>query len=121
MRKVILGLLLLVGTQMFAQGRMSEASLKKMQDEEMAALSLTEQQMPQYKVINTTFMEGLKELREADGDRSEKFAEMRKLSEKRNEDLRELLSEEQFAKFEKLQEERRKKMIGRARERRKNN
>ena len=46
---------------------------------------------------------------------------MRKLSEKRNEDLRELLSEEQFAKFEKLQEERRKKMIGRARERRKNN
>ncbi len=46
MKKLILGLFLLFGAQVFAQGRMSEDVLKKRQEEEIAALALNEEQNP---------------------------------------------------------------------------
>tara|TARA_Y100000034_G_C6842855_1_gene381479 strand:+ start:635 stop:997 length:363 start_codon:yes stop_codon:yes gene_type:complete len=120
MKKLILGLFLLFGAQVFAQGRMSEDVLKKMQEEEIAALALNEEQIPDYKEINKNFMEGLKDLRNSGDNRSKRFEQMRKLSEKRDEDLKELLTEDQFKKYTKMQEERREQMRGRMRDRRQN-
>ena len=99
MKKIILGLFLLFVVQVFAQGRMSEAYLEKIQNEEIVALSLNEEQIPEYKASNKDFTNGLKALRNSGENRNMRFDQMRKLSENRDDELKDLLTEVQFEKY----------------------
>ena len=78
---------------------MSEAYLEKIQNEEIAALSLNEEQIPEYKAINKDFTNGVKALRNSDEDRNMRFDQMRELSENRDDELKDLLTEVQFEKY----------------------
>ena len=55
---------------------MSEAYLEKIQNEEIAALSLNEEQIPEYKAINKDFTNGVKALRDSGEDRNMRFDQM---------------------------------------------
>lgn len=90
--------------------------IKKNLEEYAAALNLSEEQKSEFEVITRKYAEKIKALRESDISRRKKFKEMRSIKESKNEEMKELLSKDQYKVYLDKQEEMKK----RVKERRKN-
>ncbi|MDR1222454.1 MAG: hypothetical protein LBL07_06195 [Tannerella sp.] len=98
---------------------MSEEERAKRYDELKKELSLTDQQVDSLKAIDQELFTKMREVREKNGDNREKNREdMRKLTDKRNERVKAILTEEQYTKYQKMEEQRRQRNPGGGRGRR---
>ncbi|MDR1097557.1 MAG: hypothetical protein LBL57_05445 [Tannerella sp.] len=92
---------------------MSEEERAKRYDELKKELSLTDQQVDSLKAIDQELFTKMREVREKNGDNREKNREdMRKLTDKRNERVKAILTEEQYTKYQKMEEQRRQRNPG---------
>lgn len=104
-------LALLAGTTAFAQqGRGQQLSPQERTQRQLERyqkqLDLTADQTSKIKEIVTASMEEMQKLRgQAGSDRQAMFQSMQALNQKRNEQIKAVLTEEQKAKFEKMQAE----------------
>ena len=104
MRKILaVSLMLVFAFMVSAQnrgGRLSEADMEKRYDEMKKELSLNDQQLEKIKAIDKDYFAKISEARESgSGDRDT----WRAMGEKRRESIKELLSEEQSAKYQEME------------------
>ncbi len=124
MRKIgLLLMIVLFGTTMLmaqnrdGQRRLDPKEMAKKQTEELKeALDLDEKQETQIYAINLNSAEKMsamrEEMRSSDGDRDSMREKMGKLRNEQNEEMKKVLSEEQYEKYQKYLEERRKQLGG---------
>lgn len=73
-------------------------------------LDLTDAQQEQVKTINTTYFEGLAQLKNTDQRRLEKYKTFKKLSSARDSEMKKVLDERQFKLYQEFQKENRGKI-----------
>ena len=77
------------------------------------SLNLTEQQREEVDFINSKYRAQMQQIRQNnEGDREAMRSDMMELREKQNTELKEILSEEQFAKYQKWMKENRQRRRG---------
>ena len=104
---------LIVSAQQRRGGMMSEEAMAQMYEEMKKELSLTDKQFEDVKAIYTDYYTKMREQRESAGGDREKMRElMTSLGEKRNEKIKEVLTAEQFTKYEKMEADRRQRGPG---------
>ncbi|MBC7641555.1 MAG: hypothetical protein H7174_04340 [Flavobacterium sp.] len=69
-------------------------------------LSLTKEQESQFKAISMKYGEKMKALKNAEGDRKEKFKQLKELRDAKNNEVKALLNPDQFKTYLSIQEER---------------
>ncbi|MCI1647260.1 MAG: DUF4890 domain-containing protein [Bacteroides sp.] len=96
-------------TQSFAQGRggmrTPEERAKMLTEKIKEALSLNETQEKTVYDINLKYAKQNQEVMTSDGDRAEKMEKMRSLQDAKNGELKKVLTEDQYKKYEKMLEE----------------
>ncbi|HEX7017217.1 MAG TPA: hypothetical protein VF191_17030 [Cyclobacteriaceae bacterium] len=73
--------------------------------EYLEKLNLTEEQKPKVEEINMTYFEGLSKLRASNGSRMEKYRTFRELRSTRDKEMKNVLTEEQYAIYKEHQKE----------------
>ncbi len=110
----ILGLLLLICTTptLLAQSQLTDeqkAEIKAQVTAEVedyfAALDLTEEQKTEFENITRKYAEKMKTVAESDSGRRKKMKELKGLSNAKNEEMKALLNDDQFAVYEDKREE----------------
>ena len=69
-------------------------------------LGLTKEQEPQFKAISMKYGQKMKALKNAEGDRKDKFKQMKELRDAKNNELKALLKPDQFKTYLSIQDER---------------
>ena len=96
-----------------AQSKFTEEQKKELQAKFEAyreKLNLTEEQQEKVKPINTTFFEGLAGIKESGGSKLSKLKAFRKLSDKRDKQMKEVLDKNQYDTYLKMKEEMKEEM-----------
>lgn len=116
MKKLIPAIFLLLSIGLFAQEK--DASRTNMKEQEMATLKaqrlgmqldLNEDQKKNLEKLYASYQESLNELkREEPEENNQKIDQRQEVEEEFQSELREILTKEQYAKWEQLQEKRRK-------------
>lgn len=73
-------------------------------------LDLTDAQKEQFETINTSYFEGLAELKNSDQRKLEKYKVFKKLSSTRDSEMKKVLDERQFDLYKEFQKKNREKM-----------
>ncbi|MDB4334764.1 DUF4890 domain-containing protein [bacterium] len=95
------------------KGVTPEESAKKQTEKMTELLSLTDKQKPLVSALNLKYAKALKTLRNANsGDREAMRTQMKTQRTEQEAEFKKILSEEQFAKYKKIEEERRQKRGG---------
>lgn len=76
-------------------------------EKQIEALQLTGEKKDAFVEISDKYYEKIKATRESEGSRMTKFKELKSIQDSKNEELKELLSEEEFKAFKELQKENR--------------
>ena len=104
MKKILVVSLMLVFALMVSAqnrgGRLSEAEMEKRYEEMKKELSLNDQQLEKIKAIDTAFYAKMREARESGGGDRDSW---RAMGEKRREDIKKVLTEEQNTKYLELE------------------
>lgn len=87
-----------------------EQEINKNLDEFAQLLSLTEEQKPQFKAISKKYLAKMMKVRDSDQGKIGKYKKVKSIRKKRNAEMKELLSEEQFKLYKEKQKELQKKM-----------
>lgn len=82
-----------------------EAELQEYAD----ALNLSEDQKEAYEAISRDYFEGIAALKEDGGSRMSKYKQLKALNAEKDDKMKDLLSEEQYAVYEDKQKERKEK------------
>lgn len=91
-----------------AQSKLTEEKKKELQEKfetYKAQLNLTEAQQEKVKVINTAYFEELAGIKESGGSKLAKLKAFRKLSDKRDKEMKAVLDKDQYATYQKMQQE----------------
>ena len=72
-------------------------------------MQLTVQQQESFKEITKKYASLLKELKNSEGSRKEKFQKLKEIQDLKNEEMKTLLTEKQFATYLEIQTERKAK------------
>lgn len=111
---LILAIVMLIGTSTVAQSGDFTAEQKAQFEEQLASyldeLDLSEDQTEKFKEISRRYAGQMKSLKESDKSRLSKYKELKSIQKNKNEEMKTLLSEEQYQIYEKMQEEMKKKM-----------
>lgn len=111
---LILAIVMLIGTSTVAQSGDFTAEQKTQFEEQQASyldeLDLSEDQTEKFKEISRRYAGQMKSLKESDKSRLSKYKELKSIQKNKNEEMKTLLSEEQYQIYEKMQEEMKKKM-----------
>ncbi len=73
-------------------------------------LALTKEQEAPFMEISKKYLLKMKDLKQSDADRKEKFQALKDLQSQKNEEMKKLLNEKQYATYLEIQKERRAKM-----------
>lgn len=89
-------------------GQFSPEDMAKSQTEQMTKdLKLNEQQVEKVSALNTKYMENMQSIfQNAGGDREQMREKMEAFRTERNDELKKILTEEQFKKYQELENER---------------
>lgn len=79
-------------------------------DEMKQKLALTPQQEQSFKDINKKFHEEIKGVKTAEGDRTEKFGKIKAIRDRKDGEMKKILSEQQYKTYLEIQQERHQKM-----------
>lgn len=106
---IVGGLVLSVKAQPGQPPEMTQERLMKMIETDMTILQLTEDQKAPYTEVALKYADQLKALRPSAGERESKREEAGNIKKAQNEEMRELLTEAQYAAYLARQEERQKR------------
>lgn len=116
MKKILIaGCMFMFAFMISAQNRGGApgGDMTKRYEEMKKELSLNDQQVDSLKVIDQEFFTTMREQREKNGNDREKGREiMQKMNEQRNERVKAILSEEQFTKYQEMENQRRQRSPG---------
>ncbi|MGA0557513.1 hypothetical protein ACO2Q8_12725 [Larkinella sp. VNQ87] len=104
-------IVLLLSGSLQAQTTLSteqKTQLKAKLEADWAALNLTEEQKPKVEAIHQTYGQGLAELKNATGSRLSKYRTFKELRDRRNQQMKEVLTREQYKLYVQQQEQREK-------------
>ena len=104
----------------YCQSRMTEAEKEEVVARHrayMEELNLSEEQKPKVEEINMTYFEGLSNLKKSDASKLERYKTFKTLSTRRDDEMKKVLTKEQYAIYRENQQEQRKNF----KERRRNN
>ncbi|GAB3907602.1 hypothetical protein GCM10028803_41630 [Larkinella knui] len=115
MHRVILSaaIVLLLSGPLRAQSTLSaeqKTQLKAWQEANLAELNLTEEQKPKVEAIQQTYRQGLADLKNSNGSRLAKYRTYNDLKERRNQQMSEVLTREQYKTYRQQQEEQEKEL-----------
>lgn len=92
-----------------AQSKMTEEQMKKAKaryEQYKQKLNLTNDQSKKVDAINTTYFEGIAELKKNDASKLSKYRRFKSLSSDRDKKMKEVLTKEQYKIYKQQQEER---------------
>jgi Spy/CpxP family protein refolding chaperone len=104
-----------------AQSRLTEEQREEAiarYQEYLERLNLTEDQKPKVEEINMNFFEGLSNLKQSSGSRLDKYRTFKELSDKRDAEMKKVLTREQYAIYKENQQEQRQNFKERRRSQR---
>ena len=117
MKKILaVSLMLVFAFMLSAQnrgGRLSEADMEKRYEEMKKELSLKDQQLDKIKVIDKDYFAKMREARESGGGDRDAW---RGMGEKRRESIKDVLTEEQFTKYQEMERKWREERQGNRRQ-----
>jgi uncharacterized membrane protein YfhO len=105
---VMLVLVMLVANQATAQSKMTEEQKKEAKAKYQAykeKLNLNEEQSKQVDAINTTWFEGIAELKNSGAGKMAKYRKFKSLNSERDNKMKAVLTKEQFKIYKQQQEE----------------
>ncbi|OQP56501.1 hypothetical protein [Niastella populi] len=105
---VMLVLVTLVANQASAQSKMTEEQKKEARAKYQAykeKLNLNEEQSKQVDAINTTWFEGLAEIKNSGAGKMAKYKKFKSLNAERDKKMKEVLTKEQFKIYKEQQKE----------------
>jgi hypothetical protein len=76
-------------------------------------LSLTDAQYPQVQALNMKYAQKMDSLRSSAGERSTKFPAMKSIQQSKDDELKGILTSDQFTKYQAMEQEMRQKMMQR--------
>lgn len=120
-RLLILVCLLFLVIGVSAQSRLTEEQREEAiarYQEYLERLNLTEDQKPKVEEINMNFFEGLSNLKQSSGSRLDKYRTFKELSDKRDTEMKKVLTREQYAIYKENQQEQRQNFKERRRSQR---
>jgi Spy/CpxP family protein refolding chaperone len=120
-RLLILVCLLFLVIGVSAQSRLTEEQREEAiarYQEYLERLNLTEDQKPKVEEINMNFFEGLSNLKQSSGSRLDKYRTFKELSDKRDAEMKKVLTREQYAIYKENQQEQRQNFKERRRSQR---
>jgi Spy/CpxP family protein refolding chaperone len=88
----------------------AEARAQKWTDWMKKELTLTTEQEPEVHAINIKYADQVDDIKAEEGDRRSKFTEVRETNKAKDEELKAVLTPEQFTKYTEKKQERRQKM-----------
>ena len=104
----VLVLTTLMAATVSAQSKMTEEQKKEAKAKYQAykeKLNLTEDQSKKVDAINTTWFEGITELKNSDASKMSKYKKLKSLKSERDKKMKEVLTKEQFKIYKQQQEE----------------
>jgi hypothetical protein len=108
-RALMLLFVLLVAMNSSAQSKMTEEQRQEAKDKYQAykkELNLSEDQSKKVDAINTTWFEGIAELKKSDASKMARYKKLKSLNAERDKKMKEVLTKEQFKIYKQQQEER---------------
>jgi Spy/CpxP family protein refolding chaperone len=105
---LVLVLVTLVATNAVAQSKMTEEQKKEAKAKYQAykeKLNLTEDQSKKVDAINTTWFEGIAEIKKSGGSKMARYKKYKSLSADRDRKMKEVLTKEQFKTYKQQQQE----------------
>lgn len=103
-----------------AQTKDPATQAKEFTEKQKAQLSLTDEQYPKVEAINLEFFKEAETIKNSDHSRVQKLKDLQKADKKREEALKDVLTEEQFSKFQETRKENRQNFKNKVKENRKN-
>lgn len=91
-----------------AQSKLSEEKKKELQekfDTYKTQLNLTEDQQEKVKAVNTAYFEELAVIKESGGSKLAKLKAFRRVSDKKDKQMKEILDKDQYNTYKKIQQE----------------
>jgi Spy/CpxP family protein refolding chaperone len=120
-RLVMLAILAMgISGSLFAQSRMTEAQKEEFiarHEANMQALGLSEEQKPQVEAINMNYFRALSALKGSEVSKLEKYRSFKSASSTRDEEMKKVLTKEQYKIYKDNQSEQRDQMRERRRSR----
>jgi Spy/CpxP family protein refolding chaperone len=117
---MIVWLMIMGCASVYCQSRMTDEEKEEIvarYQAYMDELNLTEEQKPKVEEINTAYFQGLSDMKNTDASRLEKYKTFKALSTKRDDEMKKVLTKEQYTVYKENQQEQRKNL----KERRRNN
>jgi lipopolysaccharide export LptBFGC system permease protein LptF len=99
-----------------AQATDKKAEMKEQMKAAKEKLALTAEQEPKFMEISKKYALKMKELKDGNQDKREKFKSVKEIQSQKNEEIKTVLSEDQFKTYLQMQEERKAAMKGRMKE-----
>jgi hypothetical protein len=114
MKRITMMLVTLIALTIVGKGAMAQSGLTDEQKQEARAryeeykqqLNLTEEQSKQVDAVNTTYFEGLAQLKKSDASRLSKYKKFKSLSADRDKQMKAILNKEQYKTYKQQQEQR---------------
>lgn len=119
-KSILFSFLILVGFGTLAQqgNQPSPEQMRQRAENEAREMAITlqlnEKQMLAFNEINEKFGAKMQEIRHPGADREEMMFQMRALSKERDKEMKDILSKEQYKKYQKIQEEKRQERMQRS-------
>ncbi len=115
---MIASMLMIAPANAYSQAPMSEGKRQEARERYQAhldKLKLTEEQKPKVDEVNKEYLQALATTRKSEASRLEKYNTLKQLRSTRDEKLKAILTEEQYAIYQDDQQERRKQLRERRR------
>ncbi|MBC8032633.1 MAG: hypothetical protein H7Y03_00695 [Chitinophagaceae bacterium] len=118
-RNGLVAFFLLIATASMAQHKTAEERAKLVTDSMKTSLVLNEEQYQKAYTANLHFMTKAADVRKESGDRASKVSKLKALNKDRDDALKTVLTEAQYAQFQEQKKDNRKEMRGKVRARKK--
>jgi Spy/CpxP family protein refolding chaperone len=118
---VIVSFMLIAAGTGYSQSKMTEEEKEEAiarHQAYMEKLNLTEEQKPKVEEINMTYFEGLSSIKKTNGSKLEKYRSFKSLSSTRDEEMKKVLTKEQYTIYKENQQEQRENFKERRRKNR---